>query len=770
MQVFDANFDVHSSVLFKLGEDLITDVYQALAELIKNSYDADASYAKISIDTRKRYVITNNQIQKGHNDCGELLGSIMIEDDGSGMDVSDIVHGWLTVSASQKGLMKSKGKTTPLHMRTPLGDKGLGRLGAQRLGRVIRLETKKSTNVGLSVQIDWDRFRDNQSLSDIDIKIEEDPNIKKQGTLITIVGLYDQNAWLNLRELQKSFLKIISPYSDSLGFNVKCRVNNENIDLRAISKDVISSSIITYKYEFNGSELHCDGFFSLRYLDDLRKRKNREYWREFIESNHGKDFFQWLYDNNFKKAEHYHLQYEDSSKPFRVSFDIPFDSIAGLHKDKNNQPISPGPFTARLDFVNLPYLKEKGGALREFMDSIKGVQVYRDGFGIRLKDNIVPFSEQWTSGGSFYTLRPDNVIGYINISAKGNPLLKETTSREEFVKDSVYANFEALLSSWLKCTEEVQGFLRRSYKKYQTECIAQISENVVTADPEELAGKAKNSVQMLIDYGIDQPLEGKVDKEQLLQVHNASIDLLVQNANDEILSNQSSWELISLGIIAESISHEIGNISQRMISEASYIDSLNNDKYKDIEISMRTEAIHALASSLLKQIAHLDSSLRYTRERRQSILISKFIKEWSAFLQYFLGKDNIELSIKIEDDFEIYANEGRMTQVLDNLALNSIYWLNSDLNCPDSTKAISIIIHKPIILFYDSGPGISKSVEFTLFDPFVSRKKESPRGLGLYVVRNLLENIGASIELISDRNIHGNRYIFVIDLKNLIQE
>jgi hypothetical protein len=47
------HFDIHASVVFQLGESLITDSVQALVELVKNSYDADASYCKLSISTEE---------------------------------------------------------------------------------------------------------------------------------------------------------------------------------------------------------------------------------------------------------------------------------------------------------------------------------------------------------------------------------------------------------------------------------------------------------------------------------------------------------------------------------------------------------------------------------------------------------------------------------------------------------------------------------------------------------------------------------------------
>jgi hypothetical protein len=45
------HFEIDASVVFQLGESLITDSIQALMELVKNSYDADASFCRVSIST-----------------------------------------------------------------------------------------------------------------------------------------------------------------------------------------------------------------------------------------------------------------------------------------------------------------------------------------------------------------------------------------------------------------------------------------------------------------------------------------------------------------------------------------------------------------------------------------------------------------------------------------------------------------------------------------------------------------------------------------------
>src|ERR1700730_9630534 len=104
------HFDIHASVVLKLGDELISDVAQALTELVKNSYDADATYAKVVVDTEGK--LGEESYYPG------ATGYITVEDDGIGMDEATIINGWLTVSKSPKREMKRSGLTTE-RGRTP---------------------------------------------------------------------------------------------------------------------------------------------------------------------------------------------------------------------------------------------------------------------------------------------------------------------------------------------------------------------------------------------------------------------------------------------------------------------------------------------------------------------------------------------------------------------------------------------------------------------------------------------------------------------------
>ena len=212
------HLSVHPSVVFKLGEDLITDDVQALIELVKNAYDADSPSARIVVDTQ---VWTDpisgaevdppnrrdNSSQWGSTEEGQrhagtrsvrpVQGRIAVTDRGVGMTVEDIRRGWLTVSASPKRAMKAAGAVTSKKRRTPLGDKGLGRLGAQRLGDILEINTvPDGEGSAYSLRIPWRDYETVESLNDVDLALGvEDRGQRVAGTTITIRGLREPDRW-----------------------------------------------------------------------------------------------------------------------------------------------------------------------------------------------------------------------------------------------------------------------------------------------------------------------------------------------------------------------------------------------------------------------------------------------------------------------------------------------------------------------------------------------------------------------------------------------
>src|SRR5690349_15354155 len=104
---FRLRIDAHA--LVQLGEQLITDDEQALLELVKNSYDADADWAKIRVKSDYAPSLEKDFVPP------EATGLIEIEDNGTGMDQKAIERGWLLISLSPKRHQKKLGERTIKH-------------------------------------------------------------------------------------------------------------------------------------------------------------------------------------------------------------------------------------------------------------------------------------------------------------------------------------------------------------------------------------------------------------------------------------------------------------------------------------------------------------------------------------------------------------------------------------------------------------------------------------------------------------------------------
>ena len=100
------------------------------------------------------------------------------------------------------------------------------------------------------------------------------------------------------------------------------------------------------------------------------------------------------------------------------------------------------------------------------------------------------------------------------------------------------------------------------------------------------------------------------------------------------------------------------------------------------------------------------------------------------------------------------------------MLINSTYWLDKiKVESPNIIFELDDVLGK--LTIFDNGIGIDKSVENHLFEEFVTNKPtEDGRGMGLYIVTTLLNEIGATIKLNQERNQYDNLFKFVITFSN----
>lgn len=233
-------------------------------------------------------------------------------------------------------------------------------------------------------------------------------------------------------------------------------------------------------------------------------------------------------------------------------------------------------------------------------------------------------------------------------------------------------------------------------------------------------------------------------------------------------------ELAGLGITAEALSHEMTIIADGLAARTTnLVTKLRANQSVNPQVLAYTEFVHTTISGFRKQLSHLDPSLRYVRERRDEISMVAFFRQVQDFYKERFGRNNITLVIEeTYKNFAILMNKGKLAQVVDNILLNSEYWLQEDLRKAAIQKArIYVKIQEPFVEVYDTGRGVSPSVEHQLFRPFVTTKpKGTGRGLGLFINRQLLDTSNCQILLLPDRNQFERRYIFRIDFTGALHD
>lgn len=807
---------VHPSVVFRLGDEMIQDDVQAIVELVKNAYDADSPTARIVVDTSSITTPDGQEVAELDEVTDVLRGTVRVEDRGTGLTKDEIISNWLTVSGSQKREMKRRGETTGKR-RTPVGDKGLGRLGTQRLGHVVDLYTVvKGTGTAHRLTIPWDEFESAERLDSVQFTLVAEPaSTSAHGTTLTVRGLRDLRDWQgdSATALEQRLSAMISPFGDR-GFQVSLNVDGQVVDLRERPRAVRANAMVRYEFSYGELFLRVRGKVTQDYFrPDRGGVDKRALYDRAMGSDEGAAYAAWLFEKKKDQAAAFGLaKSADSYLEFQGAFELA--TIDGVVTGDGGI-VDPGPFSGEVDMVRLrddiPAVFDSSREYSAFVKEINGVRIYRDGFGIPVSKDWLDLAARWTSGSSFYNLRPENIIGFIDLTAEGNPGLEETSSREQFRDTPAYRNFLAIMERWRKFTEQAQTFLRRGYNEYVEELIASDAGVELDSTPSVLiqqnethaaqAGELLNELEkarraaaaaLAAAEQQQEDLDSTLFPEGKEQLHQASEQirgvlrtieqlsagveamrtsygrqkdaLVVLREQFEAVQAQLSeaWETVALGLTAEALSHEVSHVTDRLRQRTQKL--LRSLKAPISEVTVRTYAEHVLSSTtaLTRQLAHLNPGLRYRREHRESLVMSQVVDDIAAHFNVRwsdLGY-NISVDVETKRDFRTEINPGRLTQVLDNLILNSEYWIRS--RPASHAGSVRILIDGHALAITDTGPGVDPSLEELIFEPFVSGKRKDGRGLGLFVVRQLLEPEGATIELARERGADGRRHEFVI--------
>lgn len=244
----------------------------------------------------------------------------------------------------------------------------------------------------------------------------------------------------------------------------------------------------------------------------------------------------------------------------------------------------------------------------------------------------------------------------------------------------------------------------------------------------------------------------KIDKNQILSDYQNIIN------NFETLIELIEKEKSDKQRIIADISHDLKTPLTTILGYASAINQglINLDKrdYYTKSILEKAQKANELLNTLIdySKINHPQYILNLDKKSN----FNEFIREFIISNYQRIEDKEFNLDLEIEEEInEIYFDSQLLTRALDNLLENAFKY-----NCKGTTLLVKVKRQDNRILFYfgDNGIGISENIKNSIFEPFVTsnnaRSENMGVGLGLSIVKKIIELHGWTIKLTQNKNYH----------------
>lgn len=677
-----------------LGEQLIKDATVGIIELVKNSYDADATTVEIIM-----YSLNTPDAK------------IIICDNGTGMDLPTFTKKWMNPATGHKEEQKENKERTRLK-RLPLGEKGVGRFAAQQIGYHLKMITKTiETEQELFVDVDWSKFDERgKDLHEVMISYEMQTSnkfkYKETGTILEIEKLKSKWTEEEVKKVANTLKRMKSPFKGAEDFNVKL--------------------------EFKNCPEEFEKYSNLDTTDILEKAPYSFY--AIISDNGDVE-----YDYDFKMPG------------FKKRKSSQTANIAETGYSLNNK-INVGDF-----LINLYVYDKSADKLRvsdikkDILNQWSGVNVYRDGI------RILPYGEQgndWLKLDNrriqqSYKISNDQVIGMIEINQEANSQLKDKTNREGLIENDYYDKFKNLILGAITIFEaEREEDRQRVYPKKEKTTSENIDEkvNVVKTDLNEIKKEVGDADTKIVRKTT--PLLNRVG-QQITELKQQVTDTIDELERDK----QILFNLAGTGLAAERFTHEFA----RLVSGA--LSSLDRLKKRiDLTDAKTKKEVDSISGALeaLRNDIRLLGPMFYIKKvaKEKELNIREIIQNTISLQEPFIEKAGIEMIVE-DKSFNVMMREGSCMQIFNNLIDNAVFWCSR--KSETDKKQIKILIDEKAKSVYvsDSGPGIATRYRDKIFEPFFSMKGEDGRGLGLYIVKEILDEKNFGIYLVTEEDYKG---------------
>lgn len=770
VEMQQVEFQVGAKAARLIGRENIADVDGALIELIKNSYDADAScvYVKFCMpfpDTPvettavflSRYLseeeldfvlgcydaIKGGKLLKKQNlpekiqlKLSHILfayNSIVVADNGSGMSEEIVKSAWMYIGTSnkEKDIRSEKGR-----IRT--GAKGIGRFALDKLSVQSLMYTCTRPGKVIRWSMDWDQFAKARLISDV--KAEISTGQTEYSELVREL-LSDDPVLYGAHDWSSGTMIILSPIREAWSERLFNKVNTNLKSINPIGSvdkfQVVIKNVCYPEFDFHTEEVAIDGedydyrikieydgksdlnirllrnevdlskrYVTIEKYGEVRKKAVSEFWSR-----------EKLQKTGYRK--------EDYNKEICHIRDVG----ALLPKDGLEKIQKVGPFSAEMYFLrnaNNDYAIMKRVATRkrkQLLERFSGIKLYRDDFKVRpygdegamydwlgMSGRVQRSPAAVSHASGAWRVQPYQMIGLVKIGRETNPYLEDMANREGIALTDTYYIFVSLLQECLKEFEFDRQYIYREYARWVESVEDEIADYTKRVQ-EEAASRAEKSA----GHNEKKSRTSDFTEEQMLN----TVYKMMQDSEKEVNSKQIMQVLSSSGIMMNTFFHEFNAINTQFHVEAPQIRSrvnyiLKGKEYEGIPAYNPYHRIDALEENDRLTASFLDVIMEGLSKANLKIkvlslrnAVTGIIEQWGVLLE----RKNIHVEpVRTEkDDMDDRVSVALVDLyiILNNVILNSAWFLEDEHNeCRKLFFTIKEHEGKIHMLMEDNGPGL----------------------------------------------------------------
>ena len=554
-----SKFKTKARTIELLGRKQIRDSVTALAELMKNSYDADADWVRAYFNSNK--------------------DNIILVDNGMGMSQADIEEKWLVLGTPSKNTAK---RVSPKG-RPYMGAKGIGRLAAASLGKHYIMITKTENSNYNIAYLFWDLFEDTTvSLDEIEIPTRY--NIEKQTLISSFTSIVDELVRIQLKNVEV-YANATFNHVDAQFFErsiANARENAQNIVKYLGLIDGKGTLLFMSELRDNWNSILVQDATKLE--DDLTADKNYKRFANFVSTLNSAYKKQEKCSSDFveifKNGEVMRFHEDYTEYDFGI-YDIKFEGIiekgifkGTLYANNTNQEALDaansvlaegidisggienlaqydcGPIRLKVCHIEgqknrTSLTEEKFKYIRDKIDVLGGIGVYRDGVRVlpygELENDYLEIERRRTNKAGDYIFSHRNIFGRIDISAEKNPKLEDKSSREGFIENNYYQYFIKTLKNLL--VKIAKDFLSDAHKgsyKIRTYMVRYYDQEVERQKEQAEYEKRERERFKLAVQDLKSRLQ--LCKQKLLETKNLELEILAITSDAEKLRGMDLLE------------------------------------------------------------------------------------------------------------------------------------------------------------------------------------------------------------------------------------